>query len=297
MELWRREDSADAPASRSTVMICAAPKPTGKERDAELAGSAMQGNDYFGARYYGSSQGRFTSPDWSEKPAPIPYAKLTDPQTMNLYSYTRGNPLAHIDKDGHDLTVVGDQQKRYLQDLQRASGLTLTVNKKGKVTITNAPDRLSVVGREVSKIIGDQHNHVSIEARSAAEQVVGGAFMGNGRQILNYGSIDALSGKGGFSAPSIVTHETVEAYEGLQNGNNFQAAHGAALLFENLERVLVEGLPARIGESAVATPTGSRISVNFSFATETIDYNNRSGSITSVTVAPTNAPDLSKLPR
>jgi len=35
---------------------------TGKERDAELAGSAMQGLDYFGARYF-SAQGRFTSAD------------------------------------------------------------------------------------------------------------------------------------------------------------------------------------------------------------------------------------------
>lgn len=32
---------------------------TGKERDTE------SGNDYFGARYYASSMGRFMSPDWS----------------------------------------------------------------------------------------------------------------------------------------------------------------------------------------------------------------------------------------
>lgn len=39
---------------------------TGKERDTE------SGNDYFGARYYGSSMGRFMSPDWSADPAAIP---------------------------------------------------------------------------------------------------------------------------------------------------------------------------------------------------------------------------------
>ena len=32
---------------------------TGKERDTE------SGNDYFGARYYASSMGRWLSPDWS----------------------------------------------------------------------------------------------------------------------------------------------------------------------------------------------------------------------------------------
>ena len=34
---------------------------TGKERDSE------SGNDYFGARYYASTMGRFMSPDWSPK--------------------------------------------------------------------------------------------------------------------------------------------------------------------------------------------------------------------------------------
>ena len=48
---------------------------TGKERDTE------SGNDYFGARYYASSMGRFMSPDWSAKAEPVPYAKLDNPQS------------------------------------------------------------------------------------------------------------------------------------------------------------------------------------------------------------------------
>ena len=61
----------------------------------------MQGLDFFGARYFSGAQGRFTSPDWSAKPQPIPYADLKDPQTLNLYSYVRNNPLAKADPDGH----------------------------------------------------------------------------------------------------------------------------------------------------------------------------------------------------
>ncbi|MGO9735796.1 RHS repeat-associated core domain-containing protein [Mycobacterium sp.] len=68
---------------------------TGKERDAET------GLDYFGARYFSSAQGRFTSPDWSAVPEPIPYGDLSDPQTLNLYSYVRNNPLSRADLDGH----------------------------------------------------------------------------------------------------------------------------------------------------------------------------------------------------
>lgn len=68
---------------------------TGKERDAE------SGLDYFGARYYGSSTGRFMSPDWSEEPEAIPYASLANPQSLNLYSYVKNNPLRQADPDGH----------------------------------------------------------------------------------------------------------------------------------------------------------------------------------------------------
>jgi RHS repeat-associated protein len=68
---------------------------TGKERDAE------SGNDYFSARYYASSMGRFLSPDWSAKVVPVPYAKLDDPQSLNLYTYVRNNPLSRTDPTGH----------------------------------------------------------------------------------------------------------------------------------------------------------------------------------------------------
>ena len=73
---------------------------TGKERDTE------SGNDYFGARYYSSTMGLFLSPDWAAKAEPVPYAKLGDPQSLNLYAYVRNNPLINLDEDGH--CVEGD---------------------------------------------------------------------------------------------------------------------------------------------------------------------------------------------
>jgi RHS repeat-associated protein len=55
----------------------------------------------FGARYYGSSLGRFMTPDWAAKPISVPYAEFGDPQTLNLYGYVRNNPLSKADADGH----------------------------------------------------------------------------------------------------------------------------------------------------------------------------------------------------
>ena len=63
----------------------------GRDRHAET------GLDYFGARYYGSAQGRFTSPD-----APFADQHPEDPQSWNLYTYGRNNPLRYFDPTGMD---------------------------------------------------------------------------------------------------------------------------------------------------------------------------------------------------
>lgn len=41
------------------------------------------------------------SPDWSAREEPVPYAKLDNPQSLNLYSYVYNNPLGRADADGH----------------------------------------------------------------------------------------------------------------------------------------------------------------------------------------------------
>jgi RHS repeat-associated protein len=94
---------ADAGASGNYTFL------TRKERDNET------GLDYFRARYYSSTQGRFTSPDEftggpdelydfadyaSENPTF--YADLGNPQSLNKYQYSYNNPLRYVDPDGHD---------------------------------------------------------------------------------------------------------------------------------------------------------------------------------------------------
>jgi RHS repeat-associated protein len=88
----------------------------GKERDTETQ------NDNFGARYYISRLGRWLSADWSAVPAPVPYANLSNPQTLNLYAMVRDNPETFADLDGHLLGLPG------LYGLNESSALQRTEN-------------------------------------------------------------------------------------------------------------------------------------------------------------------------
>jgi RHS repeat-associated protein len=74
---------------------------TGQYRDTDTAANL----DYFGARYYSNTIGRFMSPDWAAKPTTVPYAKFGDPQSLNLYSYVENGPINRIDADGHGFVL------------------------------------------------------------------------------------------------------------------------------------------------------------------------------------------------
>lgn len=78
----RTASSNDFPPLRSS----------GKERDTET------GLDYFGARYFGSNMGRFTSAD----PKMISVKRILDPRGWNAYSYVLNNPLILVDPDGKE---------------------------------------------------------------------------------------------------------------------------------------------------------------------------------------------------
>ena len=84
-----------------------------KERDAET------GLDFFGTRYYGSQQGRFTSPDpfsfWALDDEQEP-RYLANPQRLNKYTYALNNPLRYIDPTGLVDMPVWDDLERTLRE-------------------------------------------------------------------------------------------------------------------------------------------------------------------------------------
>jgi RHS repeat-associated protein len=109
-EIARTSAGACYTASTSNTL-----KFTGKERDAET------GDDYFGARYLAPAQGRWTSADWSAKEDPVPYARLDNPQSLNLYQYVVNNPLSNADDDGHAILYApGLMNEQKARDSVRA---------------------------------------------------------------------------------------------------------------------------------------------------------------------------------
>jgi RHS repeat-associated protein len=83
---------------------------TGKEHDAE------SGNDYFGARYYASIMGRWLSPD-----KPFADQHVESPQSWNLYSYTRNNPLKYVDPDGEEVTFANTKLQQQFMNIASQS--------------------------------------------------------------------------------------------------------------------------------------------------------------------------------
>jgi RHS repeat-associated protein len=80
---------------------------TGQEHDEE------SGLDYFRARYYSSALGRFTSPD-----APFIDQNRSNPQSWNLYTYVRNNPLRFTDPTGSAMYEGGPPPRTQDQDDQ-----------------------------------------------------------------------------------------------------------------------------------------------------------------------------------
>jgi RHS repeat-associated protein len=145
---------------------------TQKERDIET------GLDYFGARYYGSMQGRFTSADDF-----LNDTHVTDPASWNLYTYVRNNPLRFVDPLGQDIEetqdkkhkLTKDQKAAIEKDLQAKTGLSsihfgnngkLTYDKNEKANGGSAQMRQAITGA-----IDDSKNIFQIGDYSGSENI------------------------------------------------------------------------------------------------------------------------------
>ena len=122
---------------------------TGKERDTET------GLDYFGARYYGSTIGRFLSTDeflggpisvfgGRQLPGPLPYADISNPQSLNKYAYAYNSPLRYIDPDGHAPADLCAQQTNCTQKTDKNGNTTVQLTESKTKIVRNADGTTTV---------------------------------------------------------------------------------------------------------------------------------------------------------
>jgi RHS repeat-associated protein len=208
------------------------PQFSAKERDSET------GLDYFNARYYGSTQGRFTSVD----PIVMTNDRLVDPQTINLYGYCRNNPLAYTDPFGMDIHAEGTDElrKRTIEDIKKKTGLALTADKKGNLVYAGGtrPDGLKGAAAVIADAIDStktvqislQQNNGSTDMGGPELSVNSSGGVAAGRQIIDFADLDKVNQAkiSDYEESGQVVHEVVEGI-GLQLKNmTYDQAHALA---------------------------------------------------------------------
>ena len=130
---------------------------TGYERDNE------SGLDFAQARYFAYNYGRFISVD----PIMMTKNRLADPQSINLYVYTRNNPLRFIDPSGEEFkgtdgnaVIIEKEDGKWViksnnasKDLQR---LVRLINNSGSSTANRQFGRLNAHKTMINFVFGDK---------------------------------------------------------------------------------------------------------------------------------------------
>ena len=166
---------------------------TGKERDTE------SGNDYFGARYYASSMGRWMSPD----PYGNSVADFGNPQSWNMYSYVLNNPLKYVDPTGLDCAYLNDAGDG-IESSDRNSSIG-ECNSNGGYWVSGQVNQVSVNGNgsynfgysgtdadgtifslSYANYLGPNTDNSMSSAYAAADNLLNDFLNGTGETVRNY---------------------------------------------------------------------------------------------------------------
>jgi RHS repeat-associated protein len=209
---------------------------TGYERDDET------GLDFAQARMYISTVGRFAGVD----PGAFTPA---DPQNFNRYAHVQNNPIKFIDRSGKDIELTGDDAQKFVDYLEKNTGLKLkykTVN--GVIKITGSSRDRSFTGK-VNKEFADLVKNVAGAAGTARFQVSSNIVNGNdkgetvfiddnetafrssaidssgNRNIrpgnLNMISIDSVTSQDSDLGNALVGHALIEGLDMREKGANY----------------------------------------------------------------------------
>jgi len=188
---------------------------TGKERDAE------SGLDNFGARYFGSSLGRFETAD------PLPWlswqlgnskdrdrftAFLGNPQNLNLYAYVLNNPLNKTDPTGmYQCAGTAEQCAAIrvgLADI-RAAAANLKVGTSGRKALDKV---LKFYGAE------NTNNGVNINFNNHDPNALGSTSTAHGVTTISFGA-NALTPLGPTGKGETVAHEGTHGVDQKTSGH------------------------------------------------------------------------------
>jgi RHS repeat-associated protein len=188
---------------------------TGKERDNE---SGEFGLDYFGTRHYGSSFGRFITPD----PIHIMKQKIADPQQWNMYSYVRNNPLRFTDPTGMYLCADSSTCSSH-QDKAFERARQLDLRSKDPAVVTAA------------KAYGDKNTDNGVTV-AFATSLPGGCAGGGGctqpgvkgtsNGVAPDVKVTFLDRLSGHALEQAVSHEGSHAADALQFINSYDSTTG-----------------------------------------------------------------------
>ena len=191
---------------------------TGKERDTE------SGLDYFGARYYGSTIGRFTTVDpeytWQEN--------LTDPQLWNRYAYARNDPLRYVDPDGRKIVLAAGSSGAFKTEFTTA----ITYLNKGKAS--------SVISQ-----LEKRSETITVKEGAALSDV----FYDPSTNTITWNPYSALKTTGGKTqSPALgLLHEADHALEEVSQPARFKKNQAASVTaYDNLEeKRVIKGTETR----------------------------------------------------
>jgi RHS repeat-associated protein len=185
----------------------------GKEHDAET------GLEYFGARYFRSESGRFTTVD----PALDPQQSLAEPQLWNRYAYATNNPLRFIDPNG--------RQREFLdQDIRALMAKQITLDEY------NARIQARGVGALVGiAVVGGAVAADAVGALTAGGALISSAFgwaLRNPERATDLASdvADALSGGGNLPPGGGIPKFSTAENQGLRTLFGKSTAGADALL-------------------------------------------------------------------
>lgn len=202
----------------------------GKERDTETL------NDNFGARYYSNRFGRWLSSDWSAVPIAVPYANLSNPQTLNLYGMSSDDPETFADLDGHcvplcevvawistHIAQVGLQDST-VRKAYSAAVKTATSAERDALK-TQARDASSPFGRSVVEQAAQDPGRVAARAAKTSKELAESA----GRTSPEINAMASKAGAVGKSFAVVAVVADIAEVATAPTGQRAQAASGAVV--------------------------------------------------------------------